>query len=60
MAEIMEADFFQSVVFQYNLEMLRDEVWLDKFAYCIYIDVIQIFFAVGCTAYFLIEQLLLL
>ncbi len=46
MAEIVETDFFQSVVFQYNLEMLCDEVWFDKFAHCIYIDIIQIFFAV--------------
>lgn len=53
MAEIVEMDFFQSVVFQYNLEMLGDEVWFDKFAHCIYIDIIQIFFAVGCTAYLL-------
>ena len=35
MAEIVETDFFQSVVFQYNLEMLCDEVWFDKFAHCI-------------------------
>ena len=41
MAEIVETDFFQSVVFQYNLEMLGDEVWFDKFAHCIYIDIIQ-------------------
>lgn len=59
MAEIVETDFFQSVVFQYNLEMLCDEVWFDKFAHCIYIDIIQIFFAVGCTAYLLIDKLLL-
>ena len=37
MAEIVETDFFQSVVFQYNLKMLCDEVWFDKFAHCIYI-----------------------
>ena len=30
MAEIVETDFFQSVVFQYNLKMLCDEVWFDK------------------------------
>ena len=51
MTQVVETDFFQSVVFQYNLEMLCDEVWFDKFAHCIYIDIIQIFFAVGCTAY---------
>lgn len=59
MAEIVETDFFQSVVFQYNLKMLCDEVWFDKFAHCIYIDIIQIFFAVGCAAYLLIDKLLL-
>ena len=59
MAEIVETDFFQSVVFQYNLEMLCDEVWFDQFAHCIYIDIIQIFFAVGCAAYLLIDKLLL-
>ena len=58
-AEIVETDFFQSVVFQYNLKMLCDEVWFDKFAHCIYIDIIQIFFAVGCAAYLLIDKLLL-
>ena len=49
-AEIVETDFFQSVVFQYNLKMLCDEVWFDKFAHCIYIDIIQIFFAVSCKS----------
>ena len=57
MAEIVETDFFQSVVFQYNLKMLCDEVWFDKFAHCIYIDIIQIFFAVGCSAYLLIDNI---
>ena len=56
-AEIVETDLFQSVVFQYNLEMLGDEVWFDKFAHRIYIDIIQIFFAIGGTAYLLIDKL---
>ena len=60
MAEIVETDFFQSVVFQYNLEMLCDEVWFDKFAHRIYIDIVQVFFTIGGTAYLLIDKLFLL
>ena len=59
MAKVVETDFFQPVIFQRDLKMLGDEVWLHKLAHRIDIDVIQVLLAIGCSTHLLIDQLLL-
>lgn len=58
-AKVVETDFFQAVIFQRDLKMLGDEVWLHKLAHRIDIDVIQVLLAIGCSTHLLIDQLLL-
>lgn len=55
----METNLFQTVVFQHDFKMLGDEVRLHKLANRVDIDVIQIFLAIGISAYLLIDQLFL-
>lgn len=57
--KVMETNLFQTVVFQHDFKMLGDEVRLHKLANRVDIDVIQIFLAIGISAYLLIDQLFL-
>ena len=59
MTKVVETDFFQAVIFQRDLKMLGDKVWLHKLAHRIDIDVIKVLLAIGCSTHLLIDQLLL-
>ena len=58
MTEIVKAYLFQAVVLQYDFKVLCQEVRFDKLPNGIYIDVIQIVFAVCGSAYLLVDLLL--
>ena len=54
-AKVVETDFFHAVIFQRDLKMLGDEVWLHKLAHRIDIDVIKVLLAIGCSTHLLID-----
>ena len=55
----METYLFQTVVFQKDVEVLRQKIGLDQFSDGVHIDVLQIILTVCITAYPLIDFLLL-
>lgn len=57
MPQIMEANFFQAVIFERDLEILSDEVRPNSFTHLIDINVLQIVLAVHPAAYRAIERL---
>ena len=57
MPKIVEANLFHIVLFEKQIEMLGDEVGLDKSAHGIYINVVQIILAVAVSANLLVDSL---
>ena len=59
MTKVVETDFLQPVIFQRDLKMLGDKIWLHKLPHRIDIDIIQVLLAIGRSTHLLIDQLLL-
>lgn len=57
--KVVETDFLQPVIFQRDLKMLGDKIWLHKLPHRIDIDIIQVLLAIGRSTHLLIDQLLL-
>ena len=55
MTKVVETDFLQPVIFQRDLKMLGDKIWLHKLAHRIDIDIIKVLLAIGRSTHLLID-----